>query len=87
MTPQEKLKEIKDRNDPYGGFSYGGSLNYSDANWLVARVEQLEAAARESIELSKKISTPNKEVRNAVFDATGPLDGALTTGPKPGAQE
>jgi hypothetical protein len=77
VTPQEKLKEIKDRNDPYGGFlCYVSSLNYSDANWLVARVEQLEVVLRD---IEKNVNTePLSSIQ---------AEEALNTGPKPGAQE
>ncbi len=71
MTPQEKLKKIESEISD----KYHHVLDFKDASWLIARVEQLEEAL---------CNISSFESGDAVLDVAHV---AIHTGPKPGAQE
>ena len=64
MSPQEKLKEIKDK-DTF-------SIYRGDVQWLIARVEQLETAVKRADELFAD-DRQRTDVLNEALN-TGPID-------------
>jgi len=72
MTPQDKLKEIKE-----GAKVCSAALHYQEWNdWLIARVEQLEQTLKEFADVDYPASYKDSELRNVAREA-------LNTGPKP----
>ncbi len=76
MTPQEKLKKIE------SGISdkYHHVLDFKDASWLIARVEQLEEAIGKAYSHCQYTGEGHYELGTLLREARN-------EGPKPGAQE